>query len=231
MKNILNGYLELLFPKICACCGGQLAGRNTVLCEFCKYGRFEFADSCIQEISDEVHPEFVEFRIALWQFDKGGYLQDLLHRLKYEYLYGVGIDFGIELGKIIQRVVASAGYSFCYRPLLVPVPLHQKKKRQRGYNQAYAICEGISTITGWTIIDEKAIKRIRNTQTQTGLTFSERKQNLSGAFRVDDIEFVSYEMPIIIDDVFTTGSTVMELSETLNLAGAQKIGIATLAEA
>lgn len=231
MKNIVNGYMELLFPNICACCGAQLGNRKTVLCEFCKYDRFEFADSCIHGISDEVLPEYMAFRIALWQFDKGGYLQDLLHRLKYEHLYGLGIDFGIELGKIVRRMVASSGYLFCYQPFLVPVPLYKKKKRQRGYNQAYAICEGISRITRWTIIDEKVIERIRNTQTQTGLTFSERKQNLSGAFRVNNIEFLPYELPIIVDDVYTTGSTVMELSGTLKHSGAQRIGIATLAEA
>lgn len=231
MKNILNGYLELLFPKICACCGTQLAGQATALCEFCKYDRFEFADSCIHGISDEILPEFVAFRTALWQFDKGGYLQDLLHRLKYDYLYGLGVEFGIELGKIVRRIVASSGYSFSYQPFLVPVPLHRKKKRQRGYNQAFAICEGISTTTGWAIIDENVIQRIRNTQTQTGLTFSERKKNLSEAFRVNNIEFLPYELPIIVDDVFTTGSTVMELSGTLKGAGAQRIGIATLAEA
>jgi len=231
MKNILNGYLEMLFPKICACCSTQLTGRKALLCEFCKYDRFEFADSCIHGISEEVLPEFVAFRIALWQFDKGGYLQNLLHRLKYEHLYGVGVDFGIELGKVLRRLVASSGYLFNYQPFLAPVPLHKKRKRHRGYNQSNAICEGISTITGWTVIDEKAIERIRNTKTQTGLTYSERKQNLSGAFRVNNIEILPYEFPIIVDDVYTTGSTVMELSGTLKRAGAQRIGIATLAEA
>jgi ComF family protein len=231
MKILLNGISEMLFPKICACCSVQLAAEENMLCEFCKYDRFELSDSCINPSEDVILPEFIAFRISLWQFDKGGYLQDLLHSLKYKHLYGLGVDFGIELGKILRRRTGRDGWLFCYQMLLVPVPLHKKKKRERGYNQATAICEGISKITGWSILNEEKLIRTRNTKTQTGLTFEQRKENIAGAFKTDRLNLLPYEMPVIVDDVFTTGATVMELAMKLREHGAQRIGIATLAEA
>jgi ComF family protein len=231
MKILLNGITELLFPKICACCSAQLTPEDHMLCEFCKYDRFELSDSCIYPAEDEMLPEFIGFRVALWQFDKGGYLQDLLHSLKYEHLYGLGVDFGVELGKVLRRKSAMGGWMFCYQMLLVPVPLHQRKKRERGYNQAASICEGISNITGWAILHEDKIERTRNTKSQTGLTYEERRKNISGAFHTKNLQLLPYEMPVIVDDVYTTGATVMELALKLKEHGAQRIGIATLAEA
>jgi ComF family protein len=232
MKILLNGITEMLFPKICACCSEQLAVEENMLCEFCKFDRFELSDRCIYPgEDDELLPEFIGFRLALWQFDKGGYLQDLMHKLKYNQLYGLGVDFGIELGKILRRHTGREGWLFCYQLLLVPVPLHRKKKRERGYNQTRAICEGISNITGWSVLGEDKLIRTRNTKTQTGLTFDQRKKNISGAFEANELHFLPYEMPVIVDDVFTTGATVMELALKLKDHGAQRIGIATLAEA
>lgn len=231
MQTILNGFLELLFPKICACCSVQLANKENTLCEFCKYDRFELSDSCINDKSVEILPEYIGFRIALWQFDKGGYLQDLLHRLKYEQLYGLGIDFGMELGKIIRRKIKKEGWLFCYQPFLIPVPLHKKKIRERGFNQSFALCEGISIRTGWRILDDNKLSRNRYTKSQTGLNIDERYGNLSGAFEVHGLEILPWELPIIVDDVFTTGATTMEVARVLKKAGAQRAGIATLAEA
>ncbi|MEX1063417.1 MAG: ComF family protein [Balneolaceae bacterium] len=230
MISVLKGIREFLFPKICACCSDPLAEGELSLCEFCKSGRFEPADSRLEMATDEILPGYVAFRMACWQLDPGGTLQDLIYRLKYGHLYDLGIDLGGELGKIIYRKATTCGYTGRFEPVLVPVPLHRSRQRERGYNQAAAICEGMKRITGWNILDEPLVRRTCRTRTQTGLTAEERIKNMSGAFCTGGIEFLPYELPVIVDDVFTTGATVRELSLVLRQAGAQTVGIATLTE-
>ena len=92
------------------------------------------------------------------------------------------------------------------------------------------MADGMAGVTGWTVIGEKMVVRCRDTLTQTGLSEEKRRENLEGAFRIE-AELNPLELPIIVDDVYTTGATALELAAALRRAGAQRIGIATLAEA
>jgi len=231
MRLILNGILGILFPDICSFCSSPLADGENQLCDFCKKNKFELTDTKLGIPRCEIMPDFIAFRTSVWEFDQNAPLQNLMHQLKYEQAYGLGIDFGKELGKQLRYITGSEGWLFCYQPFLVPVPLHQKKQRIRGFNQSRAICDGIQQVTGWSIIHEKKVSRPKKTETQTGLSSTRRKINLSGAFSVQGLDISSYEMPIIVDDVYTTGATTMELASTLKQAGAERIGIATVAEA
>lgn len=169
----------------------------------------------------------------MWYFDKGGYLQDLLHKLKYHHLRGVGLELGYLLGTHFLHARSQDKRDGIYnmKPLIIPVPLHRSKKRKRGYNQARALGEGVARSTGWDIIDSGFIKRIKKTKTQTGLNLRQRSENLRGAFQIKQFEPLKNRLLIIVDDVFTTGATTFELARTIHEATGSKSGILTVARA
>ncbi|MFV1885420.1 MAG: ComF family protein [Balneola sp.] len=229
IKSIKKGFLEVLFPRVCTICGLSLSESEQFICPDCTKNRFEVANPDRKRVSsDTLLPEGVELQHALWNFDKGGYLQDLLHSLKYHRLTGVGIDLGVALGNSLKK-----NPFFCADEdkLLIPVPLHPKKRRMRGYNQARYIARGVERSAGIEICLKDDVIRIKNTKTQTGFSLEKRRENINQAFLVKNPLAIKDKICVVIDDVFTTGATAFELADTLLKAGARKIMIATIAQA
>lgn len=229
IKKLVGGLRSVAFPSICACCGYSTAGSGHHICEWCRMQRFETP----QAISGELLPEYILHRYSMWAFDKGGMLQDLLHDLKYHHLKEVGLEMGGHLGERYLRIpnLMEELYSNGKEPLLVPVPLHRKKQRKRGYNQARVLANGISNTTGWPVVQEKTVVRVKNTKTQTGLSSNERQKNLCGAFKLFSPINYEKQIPVLVDDVFTTGATTFELAGVLNAAVTRKAVILTVASA
>jgi ComF family protein len=183
----------------------------------------------VQSSGGVILPEGVFAQHALWNFDKGGQLQDLLHHLKYNRLSGVGEDLGKALGQSFRRnrfldVDQDSA-------VLVPVPLHPGKKRKRGYNQARYIAKGVEVATEIAVCDPEDVIRVKNTRTQTGFSLEKRRKNIEGAFKVNKEDMFRGKVCIIVDDVFTTGATTFELASVLLRSGAVKILITTVAQA
>ncbi|MFP8487679.1 ComF family protein [Gracilimonas sp. Q87] len=226
-----EGLMEVLFPKVCVVCGHSLSTNENVICVECLHSKFEETVPNGSATSQGVLlPEGINLQHALWTFDKGGYLQDLLHQLKYHRITGVGEDIGRQLGKSMEANPLLEEFIHKERYLL-PVPLHSKKRRIRGYNQAYYIAKGISHVIGGNIIPKKAVLRIKNTKTQTGFSLIKRRNNIENAFKVITQNMVKGKNIIIVDDVFTTGSTTFELASVLKASGCEKIAIVTIAQA
>lgn len=231
-KKFKEGVLEVLFPKVCTVCGLKLASNENFVCNLCLNEKFEEAYREGKDTSSDIMlPEGIRLQHALWNFDKGGHLQDLLHQLKYQRLIGVGEDLGRQLGKSLLANQLFAERIKGEKVRLLPVPLHKKKRRMRGYNQAFHIEKGVAEVTNLPIIEQEAVIRTRNTSTQTGFTLEKRRKNISGAFQVQDFGAIKNTTCIIIDDVFTTGATTFELASELNDAGCKEIMIATVAQA
>ncbi len=229
IKSIQRGFLEVLFPKVCVICGLSLSKSEEFICPNCIKNRFEIANPDKKQVSsDTLLPENIVLQHALWNFDKGGFLQDLLHSLKYHRLTGVGVDMGVALGHSLKK---NPFFEYKDETLLVPVPLHPKKKRMRGYNQARSIAKGVEKSTGIPLCSKTDVIRIKNTKTQTGFSLEKRRENIDQAFSVKNSITFENKTCIVIDDVFTTGATAFELAETLQKAGANKIMIATVAQA
>ncbi len=232
MKIALNFYRDglknMLFPHVCEICGHQMPEQFSFVCEPCLSNKFEEIDNSEGKQEQILLPEYVLDQFAMWKFDKGGYLQDLLHNLKYRHLPGVGVDLGKQLGKkLLQNYAMIGDHSW----LLIPVPLHYKKEKIRGYNQAKVISEGISKVTKLAVIDKSSVIRVKNTKTQTGFSLTKRNANISKAFKVVDKTVLKNRHCIIVDDVFTTGATTFELAKELKNVGAGKILIVTIASA
>lgn len=223
-----DAFESILFPKVCVICGMSLTGYQSFICGDCAEHRFSYAQLSKE---DKINlPEVVENRIALWQFDKGGYLQDLLHKLKYKRLTGIGED----LGKILaQRIIQERFLSNVdsEKLLILPVPLHQKKKRTRGYNQAFYIAKGLASVLNIEVIEPNVVVRVKHTKTQTGFSLAKRRENISGAFKLLNTDEITGKNIIIVDDVFTTGATAFELANELNKAEVESVYIATIAQA
>jgi ComF family protein len=113
---------------------------------------------------------------------------------------------------------------------LVPVPIHPKRKRRRGFNQAQAIAEELEKIKGLKVAKGILVK-VKNVPAQTSLEAEDREKNVIGAFRVAKEDHVKGKRLLLIDDVYTTGATIRECSRVLKKAGAKEVNAITLAQA
>ncbi len=118
-----------------------------------------------------------------------------------------------------------------YRELtVIPVPLHMKKCRSRGFDQAVLLAREVARIFKLSLA-EGTIKRIRETPTQTRMTRNQRIENMRGAFEVQEARAIADHRILVVDDVMTTGATVGEVSRVLKIAGARRVEVLTLGRA
>lgn len=224
IKKITEPISDVVFPAVCACCGESVMDRDQSICMSCLKTRFEPASFDY----DSILPEAVSFKLSLWSFDKYGYLQNLLHKLKYDHCTAVGRQLGREAGRMLN----SSGV--IKQPedwRLLAVPLHKKRYRKRGYNQSMEIAKGVAHSTNIELINEEAVARVKHTKTQTGLNSIERTNNISDAFKIKHFTFVRNAKVLLIDDVFTTGATTFELARTIKTVSGYSGGILTIAQA
>lgn len=227
-----KGFACIVFPNVCLCCGLEVTERENQICSFCINERFEDAnpDNLVSSTGNLL-PEGVLFQHALWHFDKGGLLQNLLHQLKYERMTRVGRQIG---NCMAFRVLKHPGIASLLQEMdsiLVPVPLHYLKFMRRGFNQAYMIATGIGEVLDIPICGIKEVVRSKNTRTQTGFNLKKRYENLRDAFKVREKTVFRDRMAIIVDDVFTTGATSFELARILKETGVRGTVILTAAQA
>ncbi len=141
-------------------------------------------------------------------------LREIIHHLKY----ADRVSLAKPLGSILRECYQREGFK---GSLVIPVPLHRARERERGFNQAELIASGLRLPT-----NSRLLRRRKNTPSQTGLTRNERKRNLAGAFEVTSCIRGSV---ILVDDVYTTGSTMNEIARTLKRAGAERVEVLTVA--
>ncbi|MDR8391765.1 ComF family protein [Aliifodinibius sp. S!AR15-10] len=233
-KTFGRGLGNVLFPRVCICCGMEVTEQQKQICTFCLMERFQDANpGNSMQSAVEFLPEGVLGQHALWQFDKGGKLQDLIHQLKYDRLTQVGIQLGARLGSRIQKHPQLLSLIEEYREncVMVPVPLHYWKFMRRGFNQAFKVAQGVEQRLDIPICGIKDVIRQKNTRSQTGFDLEERNENMKDAFKVKKQDQFREKLVIIVDDVFTTGATTFELSGELLEAGAAGVIILTVAQA
>jgi ComF family protein len=165
--------------------------------------------------------------IAYGSYNDG--LRELVHLLKYNGVRPAAGVLGRMLGESLIAVAPSLEQSIV---LLVPVPLHRSKRRQRGFNQAELIARGalkahISRERFQLAPD--LLARVRDTHSQIGLTSHQRRENVRGAFAVTRPQQVIGREVVVVDDVYTTGTTASECARVLRRAGASRVWVATVA--
>jgi ComF family protein len=227
-RSILEPLLQFVYPPLCLSCGETLEGRERLVCE-----------SCWQSI-ETVHAEDDTYRQFLakltgdgiisglfspFYFEKEGKLQAIIHGLKYQGYASLGVKAGRKVGELMEAASASPKAD-----LLLPVPLHPLKKRERGYNQSELICQGIEQVTGIPVRTD-LLRRRKYTVSQTQLSLEERKENVGDAFEVNEKkrEDIAGKSFILVDDVITTGSTINACAQALATAGAKSVRVASIA--
>jgi ComF family protein len=158
-----------------------------------------------------------------------GGLRELIHLLKYEKVRPAANVLGRMLAEAIADLDASFGGA---ELLVVAVPLYSRKERQRGFNQSELIARvavKLGSARDRLTLDSAVLVRCRETQSQTGLTRHQRRENIRGAFVVAKPEKLLGREVLLVDDVFTTGTTVSECARVLRRAGASKVWVATVA--
>jgi ComF family protein len=141
-------------------------------------------------------------------------LREIIHHLKYS----DRVSLAKPLGDILKQCLDREAFT---GKLVIPVPLHRSRERERGFNQAELIAARLGLPVATRIL-----KRRKNTPSQTGLSRNERKRNLASAFEV--ISEVKGRV-IVVDDVYTTGSTMNEIARTLKRSGAERVEVLTVA--
>ncbi len=225
-RFITSPFLDFVYPPICVSCKLALRDGSQKVCEECW--------NSIERISRD-HPLYIETRekllaagtvsdlVSVFVFQKEGAFQHIAHALKYDGYESVGRELGERLGMTMKAWDIQAD-------VLIPIPLHKAKRRERGFNQAEQLAIGVALVTGVEVCPD-AVRRIRHTQTQTQLSSDERKKNVEDAFEFNPAysKQIDGKRCILIDDVITTGATIDSCAKELMRAGALRVVAASAA--
>ena len=246
LVSALSAAADLLLPRLCRVCGRELGRNERHICIDCLAGLpltyhwnlpvNPMADRFNALISEQSrNPEKYAFALALFNFAKEGGYRHITYALKYEGNIAAGKFFSRMLAEklsVAQSVWEQTPLAQPYFPIdaVVPVPLHWSRRLKRGYNQAEIIAAEISKTLGADLRTELLI-RSRNTRTQTRLDVNTKVDNVRGAFSLKSgAQLHGLKHILLVDDVFTTGSTLINCFLPLRSAAGPdlRISIATL---
>lgn len=207
--------LELVYPNVCGFCN-----------KICKN---ELCNRCKNKIK--------KYEINIITKPQNRYFEELISIFKYEgiirekiiqYKFGDKAYMNNTFAKIILKNEKICGLLKKY-DIIIPVPIHKKRKAQRGYNQTQLIANKISKCLNIKLCNNVLVKN-KNTIAQSKLNKKKRVQNIKGAFKILNSEKIKGKDILLLDDIYTTGSTANECSKILKKAGAKTVGVLTIAK-
>lgn len=225
MHAFFQNLLQTLFPSTCACCGEVLMAGENQICINCLAN----LTATLYSSHDDNHTERLltgriplQHATSLFVFRQGNTVQQLIHAMKF---HG-NSDLGLLMGRQMGLELLHSG-RFDDIDLLVPVPLHWRRRLQRGYNQSELLCRGISQIMGRPV-NTRALVRHRYTHQQSLQSSADRMENVKDAFSLRRPDDLRGKHILLVDDVLTTGATLVSCCEALSALKNLKISIATL---
>mgnify|MGYP005850698243 FL=1 len=226
-EALLTDFLAMVFPEVCFSCQQALWKGEQHLCTKC----IGFLSKTYFHQYPKDNPLYEKFwglslldhSLAFLKFSKGGKTQRLLHALKYKQQPALGVY----LGRLYAADLCAAGYQPPFN-LVLPIPLHVEKFRQRGYNQAACFAKGLAEGLGLAF-REDLLLRNKNTATQTRKGRFERWENVDSIFEVAEVEAVQGKHILLVDDVVTTGATMQACLKMLQTQPVEALSVAALA--
>ncbi len=233
---IFRTLLDLLYPRVCAGCGGPVGGDDSHVCWDClsaiQYVTDPYCSLCGDPVFGRVDEAFVcytcssltpHFESARSAARYQGPLQEMLRCFKYR----KGMWASADIARLLLACIHNH-----YDPVAIDsvafVPLYPSRQRKRGYNQAEVLATVVARSLGKPLL-RRCLARVRPTPSQTGLTAKARASNVEHAFKVRRRRLVESRSVLLIDDVMTTGATVNECARVLKEAGASQVRVATVA--
>lgn len=228
--------MELIYPKRCAVCGDVCIPKGQLVCGTCQAKPIRIREPRCKKCSKPISSGELEYcydcstrefhyekGFSLWLYDE--VMKDSIVRFKYKGCKEYADFYVRELGKYLGEEIRAIGPD-----LLLPVPVHKDRRRQRGYNQAELLALGLGQLLNIKVKTDVLVRTIK-TKPQKELSNKERAQNLEKAFAISDsyVNFISkFHKLMIIDDIYTTGSTIEACAKVLQKAGAHEIYFITL---
>jgi ComF family protein len=228
---------DLFFPRTCSFCDSPHVGVDSCLCETCRDSlRFlthSVCHTCGLPVPGVADAETAtcgrcltqppRYTMARYGTYYEGPLKDALVRFKYHAALHTGPGLSELLIQAFHRHFDESEFD-----VIVPVPIHLNKLRQRGFNQALVLAQRLSAETGIPL-NRTTLKKMKDTPPQVGLTRRERLTNLKGAFGISKPAVIRDRRVLLVDDVATTGSTIAECSRTIVSEKAARVDVLVLA--
>lgn len=223
MKTVLQDFVSLVYPRTCFNCHDSLTRAEEFLCLKCdldlpRYSSLTKKNDLLNKFS--YLPKVLTAH-AFITYRKSGMAQRLIHGVKYKGRKELGIWLGSRFGEELKKSQIEVD-------MIIPLPIHDRRRAQRGYNQSEVICEGISTSLNSPIFSD-LVKRTHHRDSQTKKSRIERWKNLEASFEVQVPSRIKGKNILLFDDVITTGATMASLCEEVSRFEPKSIHIGALA--
>lgn len=219
---MITSFLQLLYPKCCFACDQVLIRSEIMLCTACRFelpkpGLFLEQPNWISHKLDGL----IEYdRVhAYFLFSEGGKVQHLLHQIKYKGQEKLGEYLGACIGRSFTRQEYD---------VIIPMPLHPSRRRERGYNQADCIAKGIARESGIPFLEDNLVRN-KQVSSLIGLNRAERYATLEEAFEVLKPDELDGLRILLVDDTMTTGATFLAAGAKIKAASTGKLSFLALA--
>lgn len=213
MKEFIITFLRVFYPEYCPLCDEVSRNNTNIICTKCT-SRLPLSYSWHSrdtEMYKKIEGKCVILNcVTLMLFENESITQKIIHEIKYNNRKELGLEFGRYFGVKLRETMRFNNIDY-----IIPLPLHPKKQKQRGYNQSYWIAKGIADELGIELCND-TVKRVVNNPTQTKLSISERVKNVKGIFKVYNQKKLRGKKLLIVDDVCTSGSTISSIVSEIN---------------
>ncbi|MEC3879973.1 ComF family protein [Parapedobacter sp. 10938] len=228
ITRYFSDFTALFFAQTCAGCDAPLVNGEKHICTTCWYrlpdtrAHEDEQNSSARQLWGRVCIESVA---SYWYFREASRVKRIIHHLKYRNRPEIGTVIGQRYGAVLVDTAP-----FNQADIIVPVPLHPKKLRARGYNQSTFFANGLAHSMHLPVAEHGIVRR-RATESQTRRNRYERYENMLETFVANDVGAIADRHVLLVDDVLTTGATLEACASSLLENGAAKVSAVTIAKA